>query len=121
MAQRAVDQQMYPQIERALDYQWGHWSDLTWWFERWPAMDAVEKEVFEVEWSGITEYRLAELGRWSEEGLLTPQQSTRYGELTQLVNDRRPALLAMLRDDDTSLQMLVKADNHEGDREDRGT
>jgi hypothetical protein len=117
MAQQAVDQQLYERIEQTLDYQWGQWGDLSWWVERWPEMDMIDKEVFQIEWSGITEYRLTELQRWAKEGLLTPEQSTRYNELARLIDERRPVLQALLNDDTAAIPALLVSSNHERDRE----
>ncbi len=99
MAQRAVDRKMSEQIDWCLNYQWSHWSSLPENAKHWAEMDWTEQEVFHLEWAGITEHWLRELGTWAREGLLTPGQSSRYDELTRLVRAQRPTLRAMLQEE----------------------
>jgi hypothetical protein len=96
VAQRVVDQQIHEQIEWCLDYLWDRWSSIPWWVENWPGMDGIDKEVFCLEWTGITEHWLGELQRWEERGLLTLEQRKRYTRLSRLIAEQRPALEALL-------------------------
>ena len=55
-------------------------------------MDAIDREVFQLEWMGITESRLAQLEQWAEQDLLTPEQRARYDYLLRLVARSRTLL-----------------------------
>ncbi len=97
MAQVARDLQAQPDIDYHLDYQFGAWESVSEYAEWWPEMDVTQKEVFHLEWVGITESRLAELQRWAEQSRFTPTQRGRYEQLLKLVAQHRPTLQALLR------------------------
>ncbi|MBA2447415.1 MAG: hypothetical protein H0V51_05250 [Chloroflexi bacterium] len=96
MAQVARDLRRQPDVDYHLDYQFRAWGSIPEYTDRWPEMDAIDKEVFHLEWVGITESRLEQLQRWAEQGLLTPTQRDHYDELQQLVAQHRPAAEALL-------------------------
>jgi hypothetical protein len=99
MAQRVVEQKLQEQIEWCLVYLWDKWSSISWWVENWPGMEGIDKEVFHLEWTSITEHWLEELQRWDAQGLLTPEQSKRFVKLSRLIVEQRPTLDALLQDD----------------------
>jgi hypothetical protein len=92
MVDVARDRQLHPDIEYHLNYQFGAWSSLTEYMAQWPELEDIDREVFQLEWEGITESRLKDLQRWAEEGCLTPHQQARYQELLELVTKNRPLL-----------------------------
>ncbi len=92
MAQVARDPRLEADIDYQLEYQFHQWDNLPDIAERWAEMDAIDREVFQLEWVGITESRLTMLGQWAEQGLLTPAQRARYDELLRLVARCRPLL-----------------------------
>jgi hypothetical protein len=85
-----------PDIDYHLDYQFRAWRSVPEYAEWWPDMDVVDKEVFHLEWVGITESRLADLRQWAEEGRLSLAQRARYDELLQLVAKYRPVVDGLL-------------------------
>jgi hypothetical protein len=110
MAEVARKAQPDPDIDYHLDYQFRHWLGIPEYAACWPEMDAGEQEVFDLEWKGITESRLAQLSRWAVEGCLTPPQQARYGELMQLVTRYRP-LVARLLDDSSRTEAEERTRN----------
>ena len=92
MAQVARDPRLESDIDYHLEYQFHQWNNIPDVAEHWAEMDAIDQEVFHLEWVGITESRLTMLGQWAEQGLLTPAQRARYDELLQLVARCRPLL-----------------------------
>ena len=85
-----------PDIDYHLDYQFGAWEGIPEYAEWWAEMDVIDKEVFHLEWMGITESRLRELERWAAQGLLNPSQCRRYEELRRLIEQYRPVAENML-------------------------
>ncbi len=61
MAHVAYTTALQPNIDSRLDYQFQAWESVPEYVEWWPEMDASQKEVFHLEWVGITESRLDEL------------------------------------------------------------
>lgn len=100
MANVVRDQGVQPDIDYHLDYQFDAWNSVQDHAMQWPTMDAIDKEVFHLEWVGITESRLQELQRWFHRGYLTPGQEARYQELLRLVAQNRPTLARLLRADE---------------------
>ncbi|MCX6022385.1 MAG: hypothetical protein NTZ05_11785 [Chloroflexi bacterium] len=49
MAQVAQHSHRQPDIDWAINYQWGQWSDIPWYAEQWKEMDATDKNVFEMQ------------------------------------------------------------------------
>jgi hypothetical protein len=96
MAQVARDPRLESDIDYHLEYQFQQWNNVQEVVKHWAEMDAVDREVFQLEWVGITESRLATLGQWAEQDLLTPAQRARYDELLQLVARCRPLLDRLL-------------------------
>lgn len=96
MAQVARARQTQPDVDYHLDYQFGAWSSIPEYAEWWPNMDATEKEVFHLEWVGITESRLQSLRQWAEQGVLTAQQCGRYQKLLDLVARHSPTVERLL-------------------------
>jgi hypothetical protein len=78
VAQVARGRRIDPDIDYHLDYQFRAWASIPEYAEWWPTLDLVDKEVFHLEWTGITESRLKELAQWAEQGALTSAQSVRY-------------------------------------------
>jgi hypothetical protein len=96
MAQVTRKRRTSPDIEYHLDYQFSSWNGIPEYAEWWPEMDSIEREVFHLEWVGITEARLDQLQQWAERGLLTTRQRARYAELLKLVAEQRPTLERLL-------------------------
>jgi hypothetical protein len=96
MAQVARDPQLEADIEYHLNYQFGEWKSIPEIAEWWPEMDGIDREVFHLEWCGITESRLRELRQWVVEGRLTPAQQARYQDLERLVKTHRPTVERLL-------------------------
>src|SRR5947209_8203567 len=96
MAQVARATRSSPDIDYHLDYQFGMWGDVPFYVEQWPKMDASQKEVFHLEWGGITESRLQQLERWVEEEGLTSGQRLRYAQLRRLIAEYRPLVESLL-------------------------
>jgi hypothetical protein len=96
VAQVARGRRIDPDIDYHLDYQFRAWASIPEYAEWWPTLDVVDKEVFHLEWTGITESRLKELAQWAEQGALTSAQSVRYQELIELVEKNRPTLERLL-------------------------
>ncbi len=92
---RGLDQQ--PDVDYHLDYQFRSWESVPEYTEWWSDMDASQREAFHLEWMGITEDRLRQLREWSDQGVLTPSQQSRYEDLMRLVAEQRPGLEALLR------------------------
>ena len=92
MAQVARDPRLESDIDYHLEYQFHQWDNLPDIAEHWTEMDAIDREVFQLEWVGITESRLTLLEQWAEQDLLTPAQRARYDELLRLVARCRPLL-----------------------------
>lgn len=98
MAQVAHSTARQPNIDYYLDYQFQAWESISEYVEWWPEMDGTQREVFHLEWVGITESRLHQLQRWVEQGLLTDSQYARYEELQQRIAQFRPLIERLLRD-----------------------
>lgn len=98
MAQVAQRLHRQPDVDYHLDYQFRAWQGIPEYAEWWLEMDGTEKEVFHLEWIGITESRLDQLQQWAEQGLLTPAQCERYDQLLELVAQHRPTVEALLRE-----------------------
>lgn len=98
MAQVARDLHPRPDVDYHLDYQFRAWAGIPEYTEWWPDMDAVDREVFHLEWVGITEGRLDQLRQWAEQGLLTTAQRDRYRQLLELVAQHRPTIEALLNE-----------------------
>lgn len=77
-------------IDDSLDYLTDEWSRLTTVQQRWPQTDAIEREVFHLEWAGVIEPRLHELAAWAAEGELSVEQLGRFAHLLELVRRYRP-------------------------------
>ena len=92
MAQVARDPRLESDIDYHLEYQYHQWDNLPDIAAQWAEMDAIDREVFQLEWVGITESRLVLLEQWAEQDLLTPAQRARYEELLRLVARCRPLL-----------------------------
>jgi hypothetical protein len=104
MAQQTVEPQTRERIDRSLNYLFDQWAGVPWWAEMWPEMDGVQREVFHLEWCGITEQRWSEMQRWAEQDLLTPEQRDRYASLSHLVAEQRPLLQSLLEDESDPAQ-----------------
>ena len=98
MAQVARDPGLEADIDYHLEYQFHQWNDIPDLAEHWAELDAIDQEVFHLEWVGITESRLTLLEQWAEQDLFTPAQRARYDELLQLVARCRPLLDRLLAD-----------------------
>jgi hypothetical protein len=96
MANVARTHELQPDIDYHLDYQLDAWNSIPAYEAQWSTMDSSEREVFHLEWVGITESRLQQLEQWSREGRLSKLQRARYHELLQLVTRNRPALEHLL-------------------------
>ena len=92
MVDVARSEQLRPDVDYHIDYQLAAWNSVREYAAWWPDLDPLDKEVFQLEWTGITESRLRELQRWAERGYLSPEQQGRYRQLVDLVEDVRPVL-----------------------------
>lgn len=92
MVDVARERQTQPDIDYHLDYQFSAWEGLAEYVDHWSELDELDREVFQLEWEGITESRLRTLEQWADEGSLAPDQQTRLRELLSLVVKSRPAL-----------------------------
>ena len=99
MAQVARDPRLESDIDYHLEYQFHQWDNLSDIAAQWAEMDTIDREVFHLEWVGITESRLTLLEQWAEQALLTPAQRARYDQLLRLVERHRPLLGELLRED----------------------
>lgn len=82
-----------------LAYLEDEWNTVPEYAEWWPELDAVEKEVIQMEWA-IPQGRLAEVRDWSEKGLLSPEQQARYEALLKLIEQHRPTLERLFREEE---------------------
>jgi len=96
MAQVARDLHSQPDVDYYLDHQFRAWAGVPEQAEWWADLDPSQREVFLLEWLGITESRLDQLRQWFEQGLLTPEQHGRYRQLLDLVARHRPTVEALL-------------------------
>lgn len=88
-----------PDIDYHLDFQFRAWGTIPEYAQWWAELDATQKEVFHLEWVGITESRLDRLRQWFEQGLLSTAQRDRYDKLLELVVRHRPVVQSLLDDD----------------------
>lgn len=87
-----------PDVDGYLDYlldAWGRVPDMA---RGWDALDRFEREMFRLEWLGVTESRLRELERWRVQNTFAPNQQSRCEELYRLVARVRPVLDALFAD-----------------------
>jgi hypothetical protein len=96
MAQVTRQRDLESDIDSHLDYQFMQWRRVPEIAEWWPKMDTVEKEVFHLEWVGITEARLQELAGRMNGGAIRPDQRDRYSDLMRLVECHRPTVERLL-------------------------
>jgi len=61
----------------------------------WDRLDDFEREMFHLEWIGVTESRLRELDRFLKQGIFTSSQRAHYEELSRLITQMRPILEMM--------------------------
>jgi hypothetical protein len=92
VANVARTQELQPDIDYHLDYQFDAWNSIPEYETQWPAMDLIDKEVFHLDWVGITESRLHQLEQWFHEGHFTTRQRARYHDLLQLITRYRPTI-----------------------------
>jgi hypothetical protein len=96
MAQVARGSEPQSDIDDQIDYQFRAWGSIPEYDAWWPTMEAIDREVFHLEWVGITEARLLALRRAADDGQLTPEQRERYAALLLLVDRLRPMLDRLL-------------------------
>ena len=97
MAKVVQDPQLQERIERFLKYALDEWSSVPEYAAEFDSWDWLDQIVFVHEWD-IRESAVAELTRYAQEGLLTPDQWTRYEELQSLVARHRPRIEALRRE-----------------------
>ena len=97
MAKVVQDPQLQERIERFLKYALGEWSSVPEYAAEFDSWDWLDQIVFVHEWD-IRESAVAELTRYAQEGLLTPDQRTRYEELQSLVARHRPRIEELRRE-----------------------
>jgi hypothetical protein len=83
-------------IDYHLSYQFDRWESVPEYASWWHDLDMTQREVFQLEWVGITESRLQALQRRAERGHLTSAQQARYRDLQRLVARHRPTLERLL-------------------------
>ncbi|MDQ2785443.1 MAG: hypothetical protein M3Y58_10645 [Chloroflexota bacterium] len=98
MAQVAHSTELQPNLGYHLSYQFQAWKSIPEYVEWWPEMDGTQREVFHLEWVGITESRLTALQQWAERGLLTDSQRAQYEGLLECIARYRPLLDRLLQD-----------------------
>jgi hypothetical protein len=89
------DAQLLARIDRYLDYLFDQWEQLPEMAAEWDEWDHDSRLTFALNW-GVPADRLAQLGGWADEGLLTPAQRKRYDKLLQLVAQNRETLTYLL-------------------------
>lgn len=90
-----VVQNRKPDIDSLLNYQFDAWRRVPTYARDWNRLDDFEREVFHLEWTGVTESRLRELDRFLKQGIFTSPQRARYEELSRLITQMRPILETM--------------------------
>ncbi len=96
MAQLVSQAVTKPNIDYHLDYQYGRWESIPEYAAWWPEMNVAEREVFHLEWVGITESRLRDLQEWVDQGHLSDAQLSRFREIMVLVAQHRPTIERLL-------------------------
>ena len=84
-----------PDIDSLLNYQFDAWKRVPTYARDWNPLDDFEREMFHLEWIGVTESRLRELDRFLKQGIFTSSQRARYEELSRLITQMRPILETM--------------------------
>ena len=94
---RLVTDPVEADVDYHLQYQADAWASIPEVVEAWEEMDPAEREVFHLEWVGITEARLKQLGKGQQDtGRLTPDQQARYAQVCALVSQHRPTVERLL-------------------------
>ena len=96
MAQMTRRPEPKPDLDYDLNYQFRAWESVPEYAAWWSEMEGIDKEVFHLEWVGITESRFHQLQRAAEQGLLTTAQRKRYDQLLKLVAEHRPIVEQLL-------------------------
>ena len=82
-------------VDYLLDYLLSRWQEIPVIADEWRTWDAVQKEVFDLEW-GLKEERLDELESYANGGKLTAEQVARYAKLRDMVAAQRAVLERLL-------------------------
>jgi hypothetical protein len=82
-------------IDRTLEWLIGQWTALAGWKRDWPGLDAVEREVFHLEWAGIAQPRFREVTALADEGRLSAEQCTKLGRLLKFERTYRSFIEAV--------------------------
>lgn len=97
MAKVAQRPELREWIDDYLEYLCDEWRDVPQVVREWHEWEDHVQLEFLCEWP-IREDRLHQLEQWAEQGLLTPDQDTRYQQLLGLVAAYRPVLEDLLKD-----------------------
>ena len=97
MAHVARRAQLQPRIDQYLDNLMRTWEGVPFDAQEWAEWDDLSQLTYAVNWP-VNEDQLHMLAQWAEQGVLAPEQRTRYDELLQLVERHRPLLEELLKD-----------------------
>ena len=92
MAQLTKTSETQEHTDYLIDYLARAWSNIPDIERNWSMLDAVEKEVFQHEWVGITEVRLEQLVDLSRRESLTEEQRSRFEQVMEVVAQHRPVV-----------------------------
>lgn len=81
-------------IDSVLDTLFLQWNGLDAIAATWDQYEPLDREVFHLEWSGITGSLMTEIEK--QESELNAAQKQRWQELLELVNAKQPMLRRML-------------------------
>lgn len=78
-----------------LDYLFAEWEDIPNIARAWPAWTKVDRVHALIDWP-VVESNLRTLEDYAAQGVLTPDQDTRYARLRALVTAHRPVLRRLM-------------------------
>ncbi len=97
MAQVGSDAALRERIDEYLDYLIRTWEGIPELAAEWDDWDDLSQLTYVVNW-GVPADRMAQLKRWAEQDLLTPEQRVRYEALLKVADQHGPTLERLLAD-----------------------
>ncbi len=97
MAQVRSDPALRERIDGYLDYLIRTWEDIPELADEWDDWDDLSQLTYVVNW-GVPADRMAQLKRWAEQDLLSPEQRVRYKALLKLADQHGPTVERLLAD-----------------------